>query len=360
MARTIYANSPDRFGFQDVETVMFRTLFGSLLLLAAVSCSQAYSDGRAASAPQPMMVAGDPARAAPYGVEIIDERGNVLPTFEQHGKFYVLGDADDRYLIRVSNPTDRRVEAVVTVDGLDVIDGEPGDLRKRGYVVPAGGELRIEGWRTSTSEVATFRFSSVGDSYAGRKGKARNVGVIGVAIFKEKVQEPVYLPTDPTPRRDVDYDDDYGDEGEDYSRSGGGGGGGAETSADDRAPSPPPKASAEPAPEAPAQPTTGTTVYNRSESRAPTRCCDVQPKKKRPGLGTEFGERRSSHVRFVTFVRESSKPVAIVEIRYNDRAGLAALGIPVEPEPDEEEIHLRETADPFPNAPYSEPPTGWR
>ena len=37
----------------------------------------------------------------------------------------------------ITNPTAHRVEAVVSVDGLDVVDGENGDLRKRGYVVPA-------------------------------------------------------------------------------------------------------------------------------------------------------------------------------------------------------------------------------
>ena len=67
-----------------------------------------------------------------------------------------------------------------------MIDGENGDLGKRGYIVPAYGDLRIEGFRTSQSDVATFRFSSVGGSYAGKKGKARNVGVIAVALFEEQ------------------------------------------------------------------------------------------------------------------------------------------------------------------------------
>src|SRR5690606_38241739 len=42
----------------------------------------------------------------------------------------------------------------------------------------------------SLSDVATFRFSSVDNSYAGRKGKARNVGVIAVAIFEEAAPPP--------------------------------------------------------------------------------------------------------------------------------------------------------------------------
>ncbi len=34
--------------------------------------------------------------------------------------------------------------------------------------------------------MATFRFGSVGDSYAAQQGDARNVGVIGVALFAER------------------------------------------------------------------------------------------------------------------------------------------------------------------------------
>ena len=50
--------------------------------------------------------------------------------------------------------------------------------------------MRIEGFRTSLADVATFRFSSVDNSYAGKKGKARNVGVIAVALFEEQAPEP--------------------------------------------------------------------------------------------------------------------------------------------------------------------------
>ena len=46
--------------------------------------------------------------------------------------------------------------------------------------------MTIDGWRTSMSTVAAFRFSEIQDSYADRKGKGRNVGVIGVAFFGEK------------------------------------------------------------------------------------------------------------------------------------------------------------------------------
>jgi hypothetical protein len=106
-------------------------------------------------------------------VSILSEGGDTLQTFGRGGRYYLLGDTGERYIIRVSNPTARRIEAVVTVDGLDVIDGEGGDLHKRGYVIQPYGELRVEGFRTSTTEVATFRFSSVASSYAGPQGARR-------------------------------------------------------------------------------------------------------------------------------------------------------------------------------------------
>src|SRR6185295_2002448 len=116
----------------------------------------------------------------------------------------------ERYVIRITNPTPRRIEAVISVDGLDVIDGESGDLRKRGYVVPAYGETRIEGFRTSQADVATFRFSSVSGSYAGQKGKSRNVGVIAVALFEEQPaldeQQIIVGQAPPPPRRHRPYD----------------------------------------------------------------------------------------------------------------------------------------------------------
>src|SRR5882724_888469 len=179
-----------------------RNLFASLLFPAA--CSPAYADPVAAPMPPGPRIAIDVAPAkirAPYDVQVIRENGETLPTYAAKDRFYVQGTAGERYTIRISNPTAHRVEAVVSVDGLDAIDGETGDIHKRGYIVPAYGDVRVEGFRTSLADVATFRFSSVDGSYAGQKGKARNVGVIAVAIFEEQAPEPqqqIVVPA-PTP-----------------------------------------------------------------------------------------------------------------------------------------------------------------
>jgi len=76
----------------------------------------------------------------------------------------------------------------------------------------------------------------------------------------------------------------------------------------------------------------------------------------RPGPGTEFGEQRYSAASYTKFVRAANAPIAIAELRYNDQAGLMALGIPVAPVPDDGEIMMRETADPFPGDRFARPP----
>ena len=94
-------------------------------------------------------------------------------------------------MIELVNQSASRFEAVVTVDGLDVIDGRPGSLAKRGYLLQPFATVDIDGFRQNLDEVAAFRFGSVRGSYAASKGSDRNVGVIGVAVFSERgVRQP--------------------------------------------------------------------------------------------------------------------------------------------------------------------------
>jgi hypothetical protein len=336
-----------------------------------MACGPAFADRLVEPRHQKVVEVIEPVvEKAPYTLEITDKKGRELTTHEHNGKFYVEGSVGQRYIIRVTNPTDRRVEAVLSVDGLDVIDGENADFAsKRGYVVPARGELRIEGFRVSTSEVATFRFSSVSDSYADRKGKPRNIGVIGLAIFEEKQQPQIILSqekpytTRKYDRRDLDDDYEY-----DYYEDSAPGADGGEASG---------RTEAEPA-DAPrgGYGNTGTATRGharRSASKAPPpakdsnhvggskiseRCCtEVRKKKKsRPGLGTEFGERRSSAVQWTKFERnDPTTPDAFAELRYNDVDGLRAMGLVIDNPHTSDEVTTRETANPFPG--FAQPPS---
>jgi hypothetical protein len=119
-------------------------------------------------------------------IRVVDDRGAPLPTFSAGGRSYVVGNDGARYALRIENHTGARFEAVATVDGLDVIDGQPGSFEKRGYLVAPWSTVEIDGFRRSEDQVAAFRFGRVRDSYAAKRGNDRNVGVIGVAVFPER------------------------------------------------------------------------------------------------------------------------------------------------------------------------------
>jgi hypothetical protein len=116
---------------------------------------------------------------------LIDDDGRVLSAASVGSQLYAVGDPESRYSLALANDSNTTYEVVLSVDGLDVIDGRPAGFDKRGYVVDPFTSVVIDGWRTSEDTVAAFRFSSIEDSYAERTGEGRNVGVIGAAFFRE-------------------------------------------------------------------------------------------------------------------------------------------------------------------------------
>ena len=329
-------------------------LFGiGSLLLVADSC---------AASPLP---GGRPLRdrAAGYELTVLVD-GAPAQTYMHGGESYVLGQLGSRYTLRISNHTGRRMEAVVSVDGRDAIDGRPADWRsKRGYLVPAWGSVDVEGWRISHSQAAAFRFSSVADSYAARTGTAREVGVIGVAVFAERAIPPRVYRLPPPPYRPYPYGDDY-----DYRRGSEEGRAPSAKSEQGPAPAPSGSASAPPPSAAPrdaaAEQESG--AYRKGSSG------EAQPfaRRSRPGLGTEYGEAVSSRIHEVEFVRANpSNPSSVLGVRYNDRDGLIAMGIPVDSAYDQacvsdyyDDGEIRRTAEPFPVADrrFAAPPPGWQ
>jgi hypothetical protein len=237
-------------------------------------------------------------------VELVSDRGRALPTFQHRGRTHVLGALGERYLIRVRNDSGRRAEVVVSVDGRDVLDGQPAGWNKRGYIVEPWSRVTIDGFRVSERSVAAFRFASVPDSYAAKMGNARDVGVIGVAVFAE-LERPAPVPT-------------------------------------------PYEAPADLAPQ-------GGEKAPSAAGSAPE-----EARRERRGLGTEFGEEHRSHVREVPFERLSTRPDSVLVLRYDDRRGLLALGIDVDRRRGEDDAWMRETASPFRGNAFAEPPPGWR
>jgi hypothetical protein len=241
---------------------------------------------------------------APYGVGLEDENGQRLRTFQHQAKTYVLGHLGERYAVRITNPTDQRVEAVVTVDGRDVLTGRVGGyVHARGYLVSPHDSIKVEGFRQSLDEVAAFRFSPPRDSYSSRLGTPQNVGVIGVAFFPERQRTPLAIP----PWSPV-------------------------------------------APEAAARESRG------PGRRRPSAAGASHARSEDFNLGTQYGESRVSPAQEVPFERaQLTVPARVVVLYYDDARGLEARGIQVEPRP----VwlpHAEPGPDPFPESRFAPPP----
>ena len=115
-----------------------------------------------------------------------------LPVYWHDGRAYVVGRPGNEYQVIVKNRIGEDLLAVVSVDGLNVMNGEAANPRQAGYIVSPWARMDIAGWRKSMEEVAAFYFTELGDSYAGRTGRPENVGVIGVALFQRKPAPPPY------------------------------------------------------------------------------------------------------------------------------------------------------------------------
>ncbi|MFO1265955.1 MAG: hypothetical protein U1F67_03660 [Rubrivivax sp.] len=143
------------------------------------------------------------------------------------------------------------------------------------------------------------------------------MGVIGIAVFRERVQRPV--PFEPVPYSSSGR----GDGGERRAQGGAGSSGSADSvgSSNGAARATESAAAGAPAPAAPAA---------------------TPPRDER--LGTGHGEREYSPIGRTTFERASSAPAEVVQIRYDSRANLAAAGIWPPPRP-----HFPTVPDPFPD-----------
>lgn len=212
-----------------------------------------------------------PAQAAGSlaGVDVVDrETGQVLPLYSHRGEHWVAGKPGNRYSIRIRNRTGGRLLAITSVDGVNIITGETASWDQPGYVYGAGQSHELTGWRKSDAEVAVFEFTAAPASYASRTGRPANIGVIGVALFRERVPVPV----SPAVEREE-------------------------------------RASADAARSAAGQ-----------LAQAP-----------REKLGTGHGEREQSLVERTDFERAQESPDEIIRIRYDSRANLVARGVIREP-----------------------------
>lgn len=111
--------------------------------------------------------------------------GDAYPRYEASGRRIVIGNAGQNYSVRLENRTKQRLEVVLSVDGLNVLNGKSASHSQRGFVLEPQETYDVDGFRKNDSIVKTFLFGRVADSHAAAQGKAGNVGVIGMAVFEE-------------------------------------------------------------------------------------------------------------------------------------------------------------------------------
>jgi hypothetical protein len=208
-------------------------------------------------------------------VDIYDRTNRqALETYRHDGKRYVIGTPGHEYAVRVRNCTGGRLLAVVSVDGVNAVTGETASPGQSGYVIEPGGYVNIQGWRKDLERTAAFYFSDAGDSYASRTGRPDDLGVIGVALFRERERPPPYAYEKRAPE--------------------------AASNAD---------AAARPG------------AAERSEQSAARGAVMEGP------LGTGHGRREHSPVEQVQFERASASPDQRIVIRYDRRENLVAMGV---------------------------------
>ena len=243
-------------------------------------------------------------------VAVIDrDSGAVLSPHYYRGEYWVAGRPGARYSIQIRNRLGERLLAVTSVDGVNVVSGATAGWDQTGYVFGPGESYQITGWRKTDAEVAAFTFTESANSYAERTGRPGNVGVIGVAIFRERRQEPAYTP--PTIARP--------DMAQPLDKAQAGAAARASSAEESDA-----RVASVPGPNAPA---------------------NVAVPAPAPKLGTGHGEREYSYVNHTEFTRMQTQPNEVIRIRYDSLERLFAMGIVKRPRP------VSPTANPFPASP---------
>ena len=151
-----------------------KTLRTVVVLMTMLTGAQAFASGRLAD------------------VAVYDRNeGRWLQVYRHEGRAYVVGKPGHEYQIRVANRLGEDLLAVVSVDGVNVITGQTAHPSQSGYVISPRGVLEMNGWRKNLSQTAAFFFTALENSYAARTGRTDDVGVIGVALFRRKPQQPI-------------------------------------------------------------------------------------------------------------------------------------------------------------------------
>jgi hypothetical protein len=257
-------------------------------------------------------------------VAIIDrDSGAALSPHFYRGEYWVAGRPGARYAIEIRNCLGERLLAVTSVDGVNVVTGATAAWDQAGYVFGPGERYQITGWRKTDAQVAAFTFTDSPNSYAERTGRPANVGIIGVAVFRERQPQPIYTP--PMIGQSAGRPE--------MPRASG-------------APLPPGESAANtPSARDSSSAATGEARSKAGSAMSPPSSAMLQAPAPAPKLGTGHGEREYSYVDHTEFSRMQAQPNEVIRIHYDSLDNLLALGIIKRPRP------APPTINPFPASP---------
>ncbi len=248
-------------------------------------------------------------------IEVI-QNGTVLPTVIHNGQTYVQTPNSGEYEIRLQNLTFSRKKVVLSVDGLNVINGQEAAMGGQGYLLSARETLTVKGFLRNNDECARFTFTEASTSYTAKTGHGTsNTGVIGIAVFDEA--KPVRV----APIR-YSY-------GSDQFLGGLSRGGSQDTSFNWNA-----------NPGVAAAAGSLSTELNSKSLGSKS-------------LGTGYGRAEAFHTQTVEFKVASATPSSVLTLRYATAETLRSWGVPVPSSPP--------SPNPFPATHgFAQPPADWR
>lgn len=246
---------------------------------------------------------------------------NPLKEYQHEGQRYIEGRKGTEYVLTFRNLSDSRVLAVMSVDGLSIMDGKPAGVGSNGYVVDPCQTVEVPGWRIDNGTVAKFVFRPQGDSHnptyvealrsEGVEVDAANQGVIGCLVFREKERE-VYTSGRV---RGMSFGDPYNGLPRGMMSKGG------------------------PSLESLSFNSANPSGINQFVNSITTQAASAS-------VGTGFGEDTSFQTRNVSFERANNyQPDQTIVLMYDTLAGLRKRGVPVDPPRNPVE-------NAFPNSPY--------
>lgn len=122
-------------------------------------------------------------------------KGRSVDEYQHNGNVWIEGRPNSEYSIKLKNTTHKPRQVIVSVDGLDVLTGNPAGIHSPAFSLDPYESYEISGWSTKLGEVARFVFSKL----SGKSGKStysnmkQSLGSIGFVV-SGKSEEPFVAP----------------------------------------------------------------------------------------------------------------------------------------------------------------------